>query len=283
MPNNPLLGLVGYSGPADDQELLNMATEWPPRWWKQLLGVDSQVQATHPAPQVLPAANAHPSVGAQQRYFDQHGILPGMARSNIPEVIRRRVYEGINPEGYTGHDSEISALRAGGKLSRSIPTGTAREDAWRLYMGFPQQGHTFVVSQNRPSRSTNPSAVYFSINPDANSNGIASAAGLFADNNRPGVDINWVLRHIEEEARLTHTDPTKNSVQGPMYDGIMGNFRVSLGQDQRGHYVAYYDNWNLEGNPVEGEHGRLGKPFEIYDRIYYDPRTGRSIDPSKPR
>jgi hypothetical protein len=51
----------------------------------------------------------------------------------------------------------------------------------------------------------------------------------------------------------------------------MGHFILSKGRDKNGYYVSYYDKWNLEGSQ-EGEDGLIGKPFEIYDRIYYDPK-----------
>jgi len=62
---------------------------------------------------------------------------------------------------------------------------------------------------------------------------------------------------------------------------VMGNFIGSKGQDKRGHYISYYDKWDLTPKifdkriPMEKI---AGKPFEIYDRIYYDPRTGEMID-----
>lgn len=59
--------------------------------------------------------------------------------------------------------------------------------------------------------------------------------------------------------------------------GIMGDYTVSAGEDEKGHYISYYDKWNLEKS-LEGEEGFLGKPYEIYDRIYYDQETGEKIE-----
>ncbi|MBP6060494.1 MAG: hypothetical protein KA515_00605 [Candidatus Pacebacteria bacterium] len=59
---------------------------------------------------------------------------------------------------------------------------------------------------------------------------------------------------------------------------IMGNFKLSLGKDERGNYISYYDKWDLANNQLEGI---VGKPFEIYDRIYYDPNTFEPVSNPK--
>ena len=59
---------------------------------------------------------------------------------------------------------------------------------------------------------------------------------------------------------------------------IMGGFKLSKGHDAQGDYISYYDRWDLEGS-VEGKEGIIGKPYEIYDRIYYDPQTFEVIRP----
>lgn len=53
---------------------------------------------------------------------------------------------------------------------------------------------------------------------------------------------------------------------------VMGNHTISLGMDEMGHYLSYYDRWDLSES-IEGYGGIAGKPFEIYDRIYYDSIT----------
>jgi hypothetical protein len=99
--------------------------------------------------------------------------------------------------------------------------------------------------------------------------------------------------------------------ENPMYaewmvDNPLGDFKMSKGKDKKGHYISIYDEWDLnpfkEGkgsssNPAAAtlkafakmkgvdvsddlEISKLfgaGKPFEIYDRIYYDPKTKKVI------
>jgi len=58
-------------------------------------------------------------------------------------------------------------------------------------------------------------------------------------------------------------------------EAIMGTFTVSKGEDDKGKYMSYYDKWDLNPlklrNPFTGEQipTDIGKPFEIYDRVYY--------------
>ena len=55
----------------------------------------------------------------------------------------------------------------------------------------------------------------------------------------------------------------------------MGNYTLSEGQDEKGNYISYYDRWDLD---IPGA-SIIGKPFEIYDRIYYNPETFEIIEP----
>ena len=62
--------------------------------------------------------------------------------------------------------------------------------------------------------------------------------------------------------------------------GIMGEYTLTLGKDEHGNYISYWDRWDLKGS-LEGKGGLAGKPFEIYDRVYYDPKTYQVIGPAK--
>ena len=81
------------------------------------------------------------------------------------------------------------------------------------------------------------------------------------------------------------------------YGDVLGNFTLDKGVDEKGHYISYYDKWDV--NPLS----RLDKhsnttimsrglddaiqsavgitPAEVYGRVYYDPETGQPIDEKK--
>ena len=61
--------------------------------------------------------------------------------------------------------------------------------------------------------------------------------------------------------------------------GVMGRFTLEKGVDSQGNYISYYDVWDLHPSGIFGDKEAsellpLGKPFEIYGKIYYDPKTG---------
>lgn len=59
----------------------------------------------------------------------------------------------------------------------------------------------------------------------------------------------------------------------------LGNFRATPGRDDRGRYISFYDRYDWDALPV-------GRPVEIYDRIYEDeyapgtPRRGANRRPA---
>ena len=81
------------------------------------------------------------------------------------------------------------------------------------------------------------------------------------------------------------------------YGAVLGNYTLDKGVDEKGHYISYYDKWDV--NPLS----RLDKhsnttimsrgldqaiqsavgitPAEVYGRVYYDPETGQPIDEKK--
>jgi hypothetical protein len=79
----------------------------------------------------------------------------------------------------------------------------------------------------------------------------------------------------------------------------LGNATVSVGEDDKGYYISYYDKWDL--NPLKGgsalekldndfvnklltftgladrEDLLWGNTTEIYGRVYYDKETGNIL------
>ncbi len=59
-------------------------------------------------------------------------------------------------------------------------------------------------------------------------------------------------------------------------NNLLNNYTVSLGQDEKGCYISYYDKWDLNTSTENSGKG-FGHAFEIYDRVYYNPETGEII------
>lgn len=81
-------------------------------------------------------------------------------------------------------------------------------------------------------------------------------------------------------------------VEGTAQDGIiimdnqqLGHVKVSLGRDAHGEYLSYYDRFDF-GQPgqqvekvVDVSTRIVGKPFEIYDRVYFDRQSWSVMAP----
>lgn len=65
--------------------------------------------------------------------------------------------------------------------------------------------------------------------------------------------------------------------KGNAAGGVLANFTLDRGQDERGPYISYYDRYDLDRVPLADR--VVGRPFELYDRLYYDPDT---LEPDVP-
>ncbi len=121
------------------------------------------------------------------------------------------------------------------------------EDSWALYTGNKQRFGTYEISKNKPSKSTNVNTNYFSLNKS----------------------YPELISFLEKEGKTLKNGESKIIREGDKLssDLVLRNFKISKGKDEKGEYISYYDNWNL--NPsMEFPFPEQGKPFEIYDRIY---------------
>jgi len=115
-------------------------------------------------------------------------------------------------------------------------------------MGRPQQHNTFSVSKYSPSKKSEDNIIYYAINKIFNKNFEESL--------------------LERDIDMPYNEEID-------YNDIMGNFKIDKGEDEHGKYISYYDKWDLNPfdlrNPINNNEitTDIGKPFEIYNRIYY--------------
>lgn len=185
-----------------------------------------------------------------------------------------------------------------------------RDDAFSLYLGLPQKNNSFGVSDYKPSKSSE-DKVY--LKPNYWTEGMKQSAidryFLLGDkdkvvtNERVGV-FNFKLDSLKN-AKVPWSNPESAEW---LLDNPLGDFTMSKGKDEKGNYISLYDIWDLQpfsqgegassnkdGNSLIGylkKFGKnvnedteissifgAGKPFEIYDRIYYDPQTKKVTQP----
>lgn len=241
-----------------------------------------------------------------QEELTKYGVTRFQQKRYIPGVSEF-LYRSVNPLGYDSKaENVIPNLVLGRENNPWLadhekgPRLAGRNDAWRLYLGLAQQHNTFGISEYRPSKSKD-DKYYFKINNfledyikycqrehehwQENYGSKIGKEGVkfYVDPYDYYVDpnpIKQMLRQIAQTERIKQEGSQFS--HDTNYDSastIMGQYKLSQGRDEKGHYISYYDLWNLEGSP-EGEEGRAGTPFEIYDRIYYDPVTYKILSPS---
>jgi hypothetical protein len=153
-------------------------------------------------------------------------------------------------------------------------------DLYRYYGGLPLEHNVLMDSQYKPAKSKDKNAKYISLNRDpAFVNEVldnykrVSSGKLDKGESRLG-DDNWQVSGYSSAGKDAH----KTTKQGSEHhSNAIGRYTLGKGKDEKGEYISYYDKFDqgtgLGINP--GELLGLTKPFEIYDRIYIDPKTGK--------
>ena len=183
-----------------------------------------------------------------------------------------RVYDAIVKDKSTPYVSEDKHIVLGLK-----DVSPERRDAFKLYMNNPQENNTFGISNYTPSlkdkNSNSNNGPYYKIN------------NLYGDPTKSDNDVNFFYELNKNRVtnaalpnliktpfdNLTKAPPTLINFQ----NDIMGHYKTSIGSDERGNYMSYYDKWDLNPkkvkNPITGKEipTDIGKPFEIYDRVYF--------------
>lgn len=284
----------------------------PPEWWKKLF--------QRHAPSTLPANRARPldREPNPQAVLDRLGYLPQQRGPGYQADWSRKAYETIDPLGNGYYETTpLQRLREAemnirhgsprpgigarpGSPEEAQITDRASEDAWAMYLGLPQRFRSFEASPFKPSRASNPHQIYLRLptlwtiiensplhddTPD--DPGVPQNPGSPTTGNGPNsmsqVGVARVLQFLgQRNSRVVLGDRFNNNGSRQDRPGTaLAHFTLSKGQDEHGHYLSYYDVWDLDA-PGAGK--IVGRPFEVYDRVYYDPRTLRPLpDPQQRR
>ena len=239
----------------------------------------------------------------RQRFFEQQGILPEQRQGYVPR-LSEHVHSGIRPISYFDVDQQTGEQKLQNYAKPAVDYLLGRDvkkrwdfsdygfdeeevaqnrrreqnasDAWKLYLGMPQENNTFRVSNYEPSVSQDQSAIYLSFAPEIEDRILTNQATEKIDGktyrrnmwNPDGetTGLEGLVNYLSERQGNKANFVDFNAE-------VMGNYSMGLGQDEKGHYVSYYDKWDLDAPNAE----KLGTPFEIYGRIYYDPVTFKRV------
>lgn len=169
----------------------------------------------------------------------------------------------INIKQYKEKIAELAYNKEGKKLfetwnrNMSMPTVdpanvNASYDALYIHQGLPQKYNSFIKSQYKPTESKDPNATYYSLSPSLEK------------------EIIEDLISYQNKDFINSSEKTRKVKGSLIAQGSLKNFKYSKGKDEKGDYISYYDV-NDYDNPLDW----IGNPFEIYGRIYLDPKTGK--------
>lgn len=214
-------------------------------------------------------ATRRPTEAEVQAQMDASGVPADRSRSQLlPDFMNRRLYDNFLPAFYESatYSSPVTRFLDATVMGNPDPSiantrddkgvfkdWKARYDAWAMYLGQPQKDKTFKVSDYKPT--DNPGDGYY-----------YDFASLSDSQKRTLLQKYLSNPKSSTDKPVLAVDSTDEGLMG-----AMGTFKLSKGRDKNGHYVSYYDKWDLAGS-----HG-VGKPFDIYGRIYYDPKTGKPV------
>ena len=204
-------------------------------------------------------------------------------------------------------------FKKGNISSANLPRYQERIDLLNMFAGFDQVYNSVPLSEYRPSQGDNDDTIYYD-SPYARNEIKNRFKEILEWEQTEGWDINDFARNFYdrdgEQSREPDKDkmvPCKEGEKGcvktgdgwffglnpkyekdnpqykkGMYSKVLGNFKLDKGQDDHGHYISYYDDWNLNPtgvNVLDGAIDYLGglTPPEIYGRIYYNPDNGQII------
>lgn len=223
--------------------------------------------------------------------------------ASATEGIRKNLAENLNPYSYEDPLGRIYKASRGEKSSSreftdeeaksNFGLDKERVDLLQIVMGQPQKHNAVTKSKYKPTESKDPDAEYYSskfTEKEIKSDLSKALRVAQAKAGKEGtVNIKQVISSIvtptESEKKLYGTETNVS--------GTLGQFKIDKGVDEKGHYISYYDIWDLNPIPETGVNtidvgvGKVAsyltkkaglKSPEIYGRIYYDPKTGKIIE-----
>ena len=242
--------------------------------------------------------------------IDPHGYGGGYERSPESKSPAKRIYSAaILNKKEPSRKVMDSLLRAG----QAYPDDSLRVDLINQYAGLPQKYNTLKPSQYTPTMGDK-NQKYFN-SPILDKHVLDDIDVISKDNKVKPVfktkqDLeNFVANYLGDKKQDPKypDDQTKlipNKGKGSNYVSFLsglGSMTYGIGEDEKGHYLSYYDNWDL--NPYVGAYAsgndsyesqgdklarsiignekentatkRIGTPTNVYNRIYFDKKTGK--------
>lgn len=231
------------------------------KWELAKKGITSEQEAGY-RPGISEAL--HQGIRPEYYGYDNATVLKQAARSFLPNLLSDSDVDPIDPAG-----------RAKPKSERDQPS----EDGWRLYLGLPQLHGTYGVSDYTPTQARDRAPYYFKIN-NGLEQSVTTSDGTALTPEETASGLKQLVQRLagSRNRRALASQLESENVFNRKPLAVLGDFTVSLGGDAKGPYISYYDKWDLT-SPLIGQNADkvAGKPFEVYDRLYFDPKTFEPI------
>lgn len=195
------------------------------------------------------------------------------------DTVRYRLYNNIAPHSYANvKDRFKSAVKYNtpSEIDRLNIHRSYRDDIFAEYLQIPdtlRRGNpAYKIKKNSnfmPAVRKSNDDVYFHlplsrIDWEEIIGDVKNGYTYFEHN--PKYELSGSKRYKISPLGIGESAPSKRLGE------FLGNHTISRGYDNRGEYVSYYDKWDLA--PLKGygedESMGIGKPVELYDRMYLD-------------
>lgn len=205
------------------------------------------------------------------------------AAETVSAPFRKKIADNLYPFSYQGGVSRIINAVRGKREERDERTFTKedpeylqeRTDLLQLHMGQDQKYNSVPESKYKPSIAKDDDVTYYT-SPETEE--VIKK------------DLKW--RSVSDiDKKYFGDDESKPGGRG----GVLGQYILSKGEDEKGKYVSYYDKWDFNPFDYAGRLGNkpsknLNKAFdktleffgmdapEIYGRVYYNEKD-KTNDP----
>ena len=252
-------------------------------WNNQLLPYIDAIQnyletgqrPTNVLPEVIVTGNRHNNGGPLNIILDTNsygggGLMPGI---NIPAVAKNlynkakdRLYRTITPQGY--HLGRAAKEFIKGDTRDFNKFTPAENEVWARYLGVPYEGESsFEKAIYTPTK------------------GGATYDDVIKFKDESQILSDDVLRQLLQNQMKTG----KNTMLVEGNESGLGTYTLSLGEDENGKYISYYDDWDI--NPTRGISAKYNipiinqigdivpgsNPFTVYGRRYYTDEDLRRV------
>ncbi len=159
----------------------------------------------------------------------------------------------------------------------TVLSAKIRVDSMNLLFGDEQVFNSWRQSEYRPQKSKDENATYY---------GLPSTFDKKTFINHKL--IKEFIKSDEQKRVLTDGESFSGTLWNRLKDGNpslvekvnegtfaggLGHYTIGKGEDDKGKYISVYDLWD-----INSEAGTELSPFEVYDRIYYNPKTLKATE-----